>query len=222
MSSRESTPIIVMTIVFPLLMGGIGAFVLFRQAAPPSIGAGNAVDLNIGAIERLTAEIATDPQSPDAYLRRGHVYDRAGDYYSAIADYTTAIELGAPPEEAHHARAIARQTTGEYDAALADYDRVLQINPDNASAVLSRGELHSEMGHFEDAASDLALALRLNANIPEIAHELGWARWGTGDYEGLSAMCYMTFPEGPGQEVPVDECVIFEGPLPDISTPTAD
>ena len=45
---------------------------------------------------------------------------------------------------------------------------------------------------------------------------------GTGDYEGLSAMCYMTFPEGPGQEVPVDECVIFEGPLPDISTPTAD
>jgi hypothetical protein len=45
---------------------------------------------------------------------------------------------------------------------------------------------------------------------------------GTGDYEGLSAMCYMTFPEGPGQQVPVEECVIFEGPLPDISTPTAD
>mgnify|MGYP001591256136 CR=1 FL=1 len=45
---------------------------------------------------------------------------------------------------------------------------------------------------------------------------------GTGDYEGLSAMCYMTFPKGPGQKVPVEECVIFEGPLPDISTPTAE
>jgi hypothetical protein len=32
----------------------------------------------------------------------------------------------------------------------------------------------------------------------------------------------MTFPEGPGQEVPGDECVIFEGPLSDISTPTVD
>lgn len=196
MPSRESTPIIVMTIVFLLLMGGIGAFVLLRQVAPGSIGtggaggsggsggSGGAVDPNIGAIERLTAEIATDPQSPDAYLRRGHVYDRAGDYYSAIADYTTAIDLGASPEEAHHARAMALQTTGEYDPALADYDRVLQINPDNANAVLSRGRLHKAMGHFEAAAADLARALQLNANLPEIAHELGWAQWGTGDYEG--------------------------------------
>jgi lipoprotein NlpI len=40
------------------------------------------------------------------------------------------------------------------------------------------------MGHFEAAAADLAGALKLNANLADIAHELGWARWGAGDYEG--------------------------------------
>jgi lipoprotein NlpI len=193
MAARESVPIIVMTAVFLLLMAGIGAFVLLRQTAPDPLasgraggfGAGGTGNPNIDAIERLTAEIAADPHSPDAYLRRGHVYARVNDYYSAIADYTTAIELGAPAEAASHARAMARQAAGDDDdAALTDYDRVLEINPDNASAVLSRGELHRAMGHFENAVADLTRALRLNADLARIAHDLGWAQWGAGDYEG--------------------------------------
>ena len=68
----------------------------------------------------------------------------------------------------------------------------------------------------------LMLGMEVPRDEPELfAVYIGMAT-GTGDYEGLSAMCYTTFPEGAGWELGVDECIIFQGPLPDISTPTAD
>ena len=44
---------------------------------------------------------------------------------------------------------------------------------------------------------------------------------GRGGYEGLSQICYETYPDGPGWDS-VDECIIFEGSLPDLSIPSAD
>ncbi|MDY7109579.1 MAG: tetratricopeptide repeat protein [Planctomycetota bacterium] len=195
MAGRETVPIILMTVVFLLLMAAAGAFLLLRPTEPGSVatgggehppprGAGPTGNPTLDTIDRLTVQIDAGPARPDGYLSRGHAYIRLGDYEAATADYTKAIDLGAPAEAAHHARAIARQAIGDYDAALADYDRVLEINPDHANAVLARGRLHKAMGHFEAAAADLARALPLNAHLADIAHELGWAQWGIDDYEG--------------------------------------
>jgi hypothetical protein len=97
MAARETVPVVLMTVVFLLLMAGAGAFVLLRQTASNPFGAGGpggaggipggaaggSGNPNIDAIERISAEIAADPRSADAYLRRGHVYARVDDYYSA-------------------------------------------------------------------------------------------------------------------------------------------
>ena len=44
---------------------------------------------------------------------------------------------------------------------------------------------------------------------------------GAGGHAGLSAICHLTYPGGPGWDG-VEECIIFEGPLPDLATPTAE
>ena len=44
---------------------------------------------------------------------------------------------------------------------------------------------------------------------------------GEGGYEGLSALCNTTYPEGPGWDG-ANECIIFPGTLPEIATPVSE
>jgi tetratricopeptide (TPR) repeat protein len=52
-------------------------------------------------IETATQKITQNPNSPDAYERRGDLYNGKGDHDSAARDYTKAAELdpGNPKRE---------------------------------------------------------------------------------------------------------------------------
>ena len=45
------------------------------------------------AIEYYTGKIRSHPENDMAYINRGHIWAKRGDYDQAIADYTEAIQI---------------------------------------------------------------------------------------------------------------------------------
>ena len=63
----------------------------------------------------------------------------AGDYESAIADFTRALELDPNDANAWHNRGLIYSDIDEPEKAIADYGRAIEINPDDNSVWLTSG-----------------------------------------------------------------------------------
>ncbi len=81
----------------------------------------------------------TDLNDADAYLNRGIVYQRKGQYDQAISDYNKALEINPRFAKAYNNRGLAYKKKGKYDQAISDYNKALEINPRYADAYLHRG-----------------------------------------------------------------------------------
>lgn len=84
------------------------------------------------------------------------------------------------------------------------------------------GRMGPKWGHYtldNDGGSwrGWMLGLEVQGEDGAIPVYVGMAT-GLGGYAGLSAVCHTTYPDGPGWDGE-DQCSIFEGPLPDLSTP---
>jgi tetratricopeptide (TPR) repeat protein len=66
-----------------------------------------------------------------AYGSRGAAHRATENYEAAIADFTAAIELGAPPERLYFRRGLAHEARGAANAAAEDFREAYALNPDN-------------------------------------------------------------------------------------------
>ena len=69
-----------------------------------------------------------------AYLCRGYAYLWSGEYESAVADLTRAIELDMEDADIYAYRAWAYSLLGDTAAAIADYESALTLNPEDADS----------------------------------------------------------------------------------------
>ena len=66
-----------------------------------------------------------------AHGSRGAAYRATNKFEAAIADFTRAIELGAPPERLYYRRGLAHEALGAASAAAEDFRRAYALNSDN-------------------------------------------------------------------------------------------
>ncbi len=106
---------------------------------------------------------ASDPAADGVrrILRRARAHLVAGDYDSAIADYTQAIRLDPTDASAYYGRGLAYFFTGDYDSAIADYTEAIRLDPKNAMAYYDRGLAYRLKGQRAAAERDYAQAKRL-------------------------------------------------------------
>ncbi len=69
------------------------------------------------------------PDDHEAYYNRGTAYAQLGEYDTAIADYTTAIELNPDDVNALYNRATAYEALGENILAQKDFARTEALDP---------------------------------------------------------------------------------------------
>lgn len=118
------------------------------------------------------------------YQDRAFTYSIKGDYQSAIADYTKAIELAdSYPDDikkialysVYESRGKIYQKLKQYDNALSDLTKMLELNDLTAfeqSQIYSwRGMIYSEMGEFEKAVNDFTKSLELNSKAKDTYQE---------------------------------------------------
>lgn len=116
------------------------------------------------------------------YFFRGIALSRAGKHRSAIADYSSAIELNPRWFAPYHNRGAGYRAIGQPRKALADFNRAIRLAPKSADAYIARGVVyHLDLGQRKRAIADYTRVLKLDPkngsaliNRGRAYQELGW------------------------------------------------
>ena len=107
------------------------------------------------ALADLTQALALAPDdNHEIPYDRARAHFALGDYLSADADYTQAINRNPNDHIAWCERARAQQRLGHHHNAIADLDQALTLNPNYAPARQLRSLSHAALGHREQAQND--------------------------------------------------------------------
>lgn len=134
------------------------------EAALAQQGAGDAT----GALLAYREAFGRFPQLVNIFTGLGFVRNETGDYYSAIRDFTVAIDLLPVAYLAYSGRAEAKIGLDDYAGAIDDFS--VQIRAEHAASLdrvhLKRGQAQLALGEVAAANDDFAAAIRLS---PEFA-----------------------------------------------------
>jgi tetratricopeptide (TPR) repeat protein/uncharacterized protein YgiM (DUF1202 family) len=118
-----------------------------------------------------------------AFNTRGDTAYYAGDYESAIADYTCALELDTHNAYAYNGRGNVYHALERYDEAIADYNLAIEYETDNAwYAYFNRGSAYLSLKDYEQAEADLNRAIELNPGQGTTYNNRGNIYYEQGDY----------------------------------------
>ena len=116
------------------------------------------------AIKGYDEAIRLNPQSAEAYYKRGVVYHSLGHFEQAIADYDEVIRLNPEYAEAYINRGSACYELGQFEQVIKNYDEVIRLNPKDAGAYYNRGLAYKEQGKKARAITDLEKFITLTDN----------------------------------------------------------
>jgi len=104
-----------------------------------------------GAIEAFSTAIRLEPESAEAFYRRGLANDDDGQHTDAAADLARALELEPGLHDAREALARLVVRDGEYARAVDLLNPLVEDQPENARALYLLGESHRGLGEVDRA-----------------------------------------------------------------------
>jgi tetratricopeptide (TPR) repeat protein len=134
-------------------------------------------------LSSYNAAIAEKPESSEAYLRRGRLFQHYGEALEyAIEDFTRAIELAASGPDACWVLSpyaytlrgsclcyrslgrsgISKPQRGDYDMAIADFTKAMEVNPNYRMAYFERADCYERHREIEKAKRDFEKLLAIN------------------------------------------------------------
>jgi len=105
-------------------------------------------------------------ESDRLYLRRAEALRLKGDYQSAIADCTKAIELNPMSDYAYYKRGWAKEFVNDYQGALKDYTTSIELDREYVYTYFIRGRLYQlHLNQPQLAEKDFQMVLSLEEEI---------------------------------------------------------
>ncbi|HML90847.1 MAG TPA: tetratricopeptide repeat protein [Methyloceanibacter sp.] len=138
---------------------------------------------SIQAIASLSEVIGADPNRAQAYLNRGNLFVRMGQFNAGLTDYNRVIALEPGHFEAWYNRGSARVVAGEYDAAIADLTEAIKLKPDLARAYCNRGLGLLRKGDQDKARDDFEKGLEIKIDLPLCYYGRGEVKLSEGRYQ---------------------------------------
>ena len=157
--------------------------------------------------------------SPEAYVLRSKLQEKAGQLERAVRDLSEALRLhprhaGATAEltrileadksidanpragDAYSLRGAARQALGQLDGALQDFDKAIELDARNGRLYFSRGIIHEARRDKKRAYADFDKAVELD---PQSAN--AYARRGMlAAYRSAIRQSHAGFDDGPADQ----------------------
>ncbi len=134
--------------------------------APTCARCGAAFELRtariLEAVRDYDEAIRLNPQSAEAYYKRGFFYQSHGYAERAIEDFDRAIRTDPQFAKAYGNRAYAYLNKKQYDLAIADCTRAINLDPNDAVAYLNRGVAYKFQGDKARATTDFQKAITLS------------------------------------------------------------
>lgn len=144
----------------------------------------------------LVSGDTTDDEKATALLYRGWTYGQLGDSHTALADFTTVIQIPDAPMDLKAAallcRAVAYSQLDDTQSELADYTAVIQMPGASADrkaeALVNRGWTFGQLGNSQGALADHTAVIEMpDAPADRKAMALvyrGVVRWKSKDWHG--------------------------------------
>jgi len=101
-------------------------------------------------------------ENEHAYMERGKLLYRSGQFGDALGPFTDAINLNPQSAQAYYWRGIAYSSLKEPDKAIEDLTEAITLEPQQADFFLSRGTLYANKNDHTRAIEDFDHALKLN------------------------------------------------------------
>jgi tetratricopeptide (TPR) repeat protein len=123
------------------------------------------------------------PKTAGAFLDRGILFYKRGDYETAIEDFTEVLKLNPDYAAAYFNRGVAYNDKKDYDRAIADYTQAIRLDPDLAPAYNNRGAAYNDKKDYDRAIADFTQAIRLDPDLAPAYTGRGIAYVGKKDYD---------------------------------------
>lgn len=117
--------------------------------------------MNDQTIHDLDEAIKLNPEDATAYINRGDVYHRKGEYDLAITDYTKAIGIYPKDPKVYTKRGFIYVKRGKYDLAIADYSEAIKLDSKYVEAYRARHDVYLAKREYDLAFADIDEIIRL-------------------------------------------------------------
>lgn len=111
------------------------------------------------AIADLTAALRLNDRLGYAYLERGTVRARQGNYHDASADYSRAIALDPNSSAALYYRGLIATWQKQWHAAIADFSEAIRSEPNRPDVFVQRALAYEQINDPQSARSSFDAAL---------------------------------------------------------------
>ena len=115
-----------------------------------------------GAVENFGQVIALNPRYEDAYISRGNIYQKLGNYQGAIADYTQAIQINPSFTYLHNSLGRLREDLQDYPGAIDAYTEAIRLYPEQSDGYSNLGSVYYKLGQYQAALITLVQAVQVN------------------------------------------------------------
>src|SRR5262249_7303498 len=137
-----------------------------------------------GALTDANQAISLDPDSAQAFFRRGDIYKDLDRPDLALDDFNKAILLDSKVPVYFIDRSNAYLDKPDYNAALSDIAEALRLDPSDADeAILNRCTILAFKGDFEAALADCRKGLAQHPKDPSAIGDVGFVYYRMGKYE---------------------------------------
>lgn len=120
---------------------------------------------NMQLLEDYNKAIEMNPNSAEAYSKRGIVYGRLKEYEKAMEDYNKAIELEPNFSSAYFNRGCVYKEMKQDEKALAEFNKVIELQPKYSAAYNNRGYIYLEQKKYDEALSDFNKAIEIDPQL---------------------------------------------------------
>ena len=142
------------------------------QKMPTVLGMSEYEDID-QRINKLTAQILTEPHNTGLYVARGDAWFKLHEFDKAVSDYDQALSIDKDISAAWFGRGMAYGRMGQIDKGIADLGQFIKRNPKSSVAYTKRGVRYLWKGDRNNAEKDLRKAIELNPNNAEAHDDLG-------------------------------------------------
>lgn len=135
------------------------------------------------ALEYAISQLEKNPNDATNYIYRGVIYFKKKNYWSAQADFKTALEMAPELTDALFDLAVTQERLNRNKDAFKTYEKYLKAKPQDELAYYNRGNLYLQQKNYKKAIADFRSVLEIEDRFVDAHNQIALAYFRQKKYE---------------------------------------
>jgi tetratricopeptide (TPR) repeat protein len=125
------------------------------------------------SLREYSIHIELNPNDANAYIERGNIKRRTGDFIGAIEDFNKALKIFPGDAVTYYSRGIARSNFNDFKGAAEDFTKAIELGLNDTRIYYQRGFAKEKDRNFRGAIEDYNIYLSSNPRDAEAYYNRG-------------------------------------------------